>query len=372
MTQNQSRGAASASGAAASRSSAIALLDGPKAVSAFLGRMQAQMAMALPAQLKPERMTRLVLTAFSSNPKLAECEQHTIAGAIMNACQLGLEPHVNGQCFLVPYYNNKKQVTECQLIPGWKGLVDLANRSGRCVVWTGAVYAGDEFDYALGSDPFIRHKPCGEDNPAKLLYVYAVGKIKGMEHVPVIDVWPIESVWKHRNKYNKQGERHYSFKEPEAYARKIPLLQVLKYMPQSVELTAALAVSAAAESNKRVVIDADTWVPTTTGDDDETDGFPGGDDGGQQQHQQRHHEPQGQQAQPSAGQQQASTNGKPALTDAEFRKKEASLKSALQAGESGQDLITALETRNALTTDQKMELLGWERELANPTKESKQ
>ena len=94
-------------------------------------------------------------------------------------------------------------------------------------MWTGAVYEGDEFDYELGTSQFIKHKPCGEDDVSKLTHVYAVGKVNGAE-LPVIEVWPLRKVVKHRDKHNKVGQRHYSFKYLEMYARKVCLLQVLK------------------------------------------------------------------------------------------------------------------------------------------------
>lgn len=101
-------------------------------------------------------MMRLTLTEFSKNPKLQQCSSNSIFSSIIIASQLGLEPGVNGQGYLVPYNGT------CTFIPGWKGLVDLAQRGGRSSVWTGAVYEGDEFDYMLGDSPYCRHKPCGE------------------------------------------------------------------------------------------------------------------------------------------------------------------------------------------------------------------
>ena len=60
---------------------------------------------------------------------------------------------------------------------------------------------------------------------------------------------------KHRDKYNKVGGDHYSYRDWEMYARKVPLLQVLKYMPQSIELSNAIAASNAAEAGHGVTID---------------------------------------------------------------------------------------------------------------------
>jgi recombination protein RecT len=152
---------------------------------------------------------------------------------------LGLEPGINGQSYLIPYGD------ECQFIPGWKGLVDLVNRTGRSTVWTGAVFEGDDFDWGLGDRPFVMHRPCGEDDPKLMTHVYAIGRINGVE-VPHVDVWRINKVWKHRDRYNKMGGKHYSFRHPEMYARKVVLLQVIKYMPSSVELSMALDMEYAA------------------------------------------------------------------------------------------------------------------------------
>ena len=214
--------------------------------SAFMEKFKPQMALALPKHLTADRMTRLALTQFSSTPKLQECEPMSIAASIMTASTLGLEPGVNGQGYLVPYYNTKKRVMQCQFIPGWKGLVDIANRSGRSTVWTGAVFQGDHFEYSLGDKPFIQHRPGDEDRPQFLTHVYAVGRVNGSDW-PVIEVWTMKKIWRHRDEFNKVGNSHYSFRDQEMYARKVPLLQVLKYMPSSIELSNAITVSHAAE-----------------------------------------------------------------------------------------------------------------------------
>lgn len=313
----------------------------PAAFRGFLDKLKPQLALALPKHLTADRMTRLAMSVFSSNPALAECRPHTIAASIMTAAQLGLEPNVNGQGYLIPYKGT------CTFVPGWKGLVDLANRSGRCTVWTGAVFEGDHFDYALGDNPFIRHKPGEEDDPAKLLFVYAVGRIRGQD-IPVIEVWSMKKVWKHRDRYNKVGAKHYSYQQPEMYARKVPLLQVLKYMPQSIELSAALDAANAAEEGRNVTIDAETWVPTTIpGDDDDSGG--GGDGAG------------GQAGGADPGQQrdEDAPKAKPALSEADFKAKEKSLRAALAAGQKVNDLIAALETRNSVSLEQKTEIASW-------------
>lgn len=226
-----------------------------------------QLAAALPKHLNADRMARLALTAFSQSKQLQECDPKSIFAAVVLSSQMGLEIGVGGQAYIVPY---KKTAT---FVPGWQGIVDLVSRTGRATVWTGAVFEGDEFDYALGDRPYVKHRPGGEDDPRKLTHVYSVGRVNGSDW-PVIEVWPIRRIEKHFKKFNKVGDRHYAHTNWEMYARKIPLLQVCKYMPKSVELTAALTSDHAAESGRGMTFDGEF---VTLGDE-----LPDGTQGGQQ------------------------------------------------------------------------------------------
>jgi recombination protein RecT len=235
----------------------------PKSFPQLLEQFKPQLAAALPKHISADRMVRVALTCFRLNPKLAECDPASVFAAVVIGSQLGLEPGIMGQGFLVPY---KKS---CQFIPGWQGLVDIVSRSGRASVWTGAVFSGDTFEYEYGSSPRIHHIPSGnDDQPDTLTHVYAVGRVKGAEF-PVIEVWPLAKVLRHRDRYNKVGDRHYSYDQMEMYARKVALLQVLKYMPKSIELATAVALDQAAESGSQLLdlkeaIEGSFTAPETT------------------------------------------------------------------------------------------------------------
>ncbi len=216
----------------------------------YLTAHKDQLSAALPKHLNPDRMVRLALTAFSQSRQLQDCDPKSIFAAVVLSSQMGLEIGVGGQAYIVPYKGT------ATFVPGWQGIVDLVSRTGRATVWTGAVFQGDEFDYALGDRPYVKHRPGGEDDPAKLTHVYAIGRVNGSDW-PVIEVWPIKRVEKHFKKFNKVGEKHYAHGNWEMYARKIPLLQVCKYMPKSVELTAALTAEHAAESGRGMTFDGD-------------------------------------------------------------------------------------------------------------------
>jgi recombination protein RecT len=230
--------------------------------SGFLDKLKPQLALALPKHLNADRMARLALTAFSASADLQKCTAQSIAGSLMTAGQMGLEPGVNGQGYLIPYFDNRNRVMVCTFVPGWRGLVDLVARAGRATVWTGVVYPGDEFDYQLGDSPFCRHKPgdaLGDDISGGWTHVYAIGRVRDAQ-MPVIEVWSRNKVKRHLETYNKVGDRHYAKKAEnnfEMYGRKVALLQVLKYMPQSVEIANATKVADMADTGRGVVFDGD-------------------------------------------------------------------------------------------------------------------
>lgn len=231
----------------------------------YLGKSRSAIVNALPGHLKADRMIRLAQTAYSTNPELKKCTPQSILSSLVVAAQVGLEPGVTGQCYLIPYKGT------CTMVPGWQGLVGLLNNTGRATAWTGAVYDGDLWEFELGSRPKCRHVPgpnFGDSD--KLAWVYACGKVNGSEQ-EVIEAWPVSRVIKHRDRYNKVGSRHYSYANFEMYARKVVLLQVLKYMPRSIELNNAIVAADAAEIGHTTVVDNGVVIEMETGDAPVTD-----------------------------------------------------------------------------------------------------
>jgi len=243
----------------------------PKDFPAMLTAWLPEIKRALPKHLNADRMSRIALTAFRRTPKLGECDPRSVFAAVIQASQLGLEPDTLGRSYLIPYKVNKKVGNkweshyECQFVPGWKGLVDLMNRSGQGTVWTGVIFRDQQYTFRDGSVRELDiHNETELANPEDITHAYAVGWVKGAS-MPIIELWRVEKIRKHRDRYNKVGDRHYSFENWEMYARKVPLLQVLKYMPCSPELAAAIALGDAAEIGAQNIDVKDaiegTWSP---------------------------------------------------------------------------------------------------------------
>lgn len=286
----------------------------------YLAKRRDQMSAGIASHMSVDRLLRSVDVAMMQNRQLQECSELSIYQSVSVAANLGLEI-VGGQGYLVPYKGT------CTFVPGWQGLVDLVSRTGRATVWTGAVFDGDVFDYALGDSPFIRHQPQGEDDPAKITHVYAVGRVKGAEW-PIIEVWTMPRVQKHLKKYNKVGARHYAFDNMEMYARKVVLLQVLKYMPKSQELNNAIMASTAADTGERInTIDG---IFTVVPEDDQQGAQQQGQDDGASDQQMQRDEPQRNESQREATQrnepQDSPRNNAP--VDTEDDKIEAALRNA--------------------------------------------
>lgn len=221
-----------------------------------LEKYKPQLSRALPSHMNVDRFVSVVTGAASKNPAIADCDPITIMQAVGQAARMGLEIDISGHGFLVPYNDNRNSRKVCQFIPGWQGIVDLINRSGRGVVKTGAVFHGDFFEYDLGLDANLRHRNDGAETADKLLYTYAIGYIKGeggWTPPPILEVWKAEKVNMHFEQFNRVGKQHYALKDGNSwiqYARKLPLLQVCKYMPKSSEISKAIEAANKADSGE--------------------------------------------------------------------------------------------------------------------------
>ena len=192
--------------------------------------MQGEIKKALPAVLTPERFTRMVLSAVSANKDLAACETKSFLAAMMQAAQLGLEPNTPlGQAYIIPYRDNKSGTLRAQFQLGYKGMIDLAYRSDQVsVIDAQVVYENDEFDYELGLEPKLKHKPALSNRGKAILY-YAMFRTKDGGYG--FQVMSYDDVVTHARKYSKaftSGPWSNNFDE---MAKKTVLKKVLKYAP---------------------------------------------------------------------------------------------------------------------------------------------
>lgn len=224
---------------AATKTKAVAKNE-KKTLQSYIKSMEGEIAKALPSAITPERFTRMTLSAISATPKLAECTPQSFLGAMMNAAQLGVEPNTPlGQAYLLPY--NNKGTLECQFQLGYKGLIDLAYRSGEIsIIQAQTVYENDEFSYEFGLEPKLSHKPAIKDRGEPIAF-YAMFKTKSGGFG--FEVMSVDDIKQHAAKYSKAYSSSFSPWKTnfEEMAKKTVLKRVLKYAPLKSDFVKAVA-----------------------------------------------------------------------------------------------------------------------------------
>lgn len=229
----------------------------PKSLAALLvdPSIKQQMALALPKHMTADRLARIALTEIRKVPKLAQCNQTSFLGAIMQCAALGLEPGgALGHAYLLPFDKRQKNAqgrwetvdTEVQLIVGYRGMIDLARRSGQIQsLEARAVYAKDEFHVELGLDSTIVHKPAWDEvDRGPLVFAYAVAKLKdGGVQFDVMSRAEIEKI-RARSKAKDSGPWVTDFDE---MAKKTVVRRLFKYLPVSIEIQRAVGLDEQAE-----------------------------------------------------------------------------------------------------------------------------
>lgn len=196
----------------------------PQTIKDYIKAYENEVARALPSVMTPERFTRIAMTAIIQTPKLQDCTPQSFVGAMLTSAQLGLEPNTPlGQAYLIPYGN------QCQFQIGYKGLIDLAYRSGdvQCID-AHCVYENDEFDFELGLEPKLKHKPAKTDR-GELVWVYATYHLKNGGYA--FEVMSKEDIENHAKKYSKSYNKGPWQTDFEEMAKKTVLKKVLRYAP---------------------------------------------------------------------------------------------------------------------------------------------
>lgn len=217
---------------------------------AMLEAYKGEIARALPRHMNPDRLARIALTEFRKNPRLAECDPRSVFAAIIIASQLGLEPGLLGQAYLVPFKS------ECQLIPGYQGLIDLVRRTGKVKrIEAHVVRDGDKFTYKTGLVTILEHEPNLDAEPGIMRLAYAVAEFTdGGHHVEVMTRYQIESIrdssqgYKSAIQYRKD---HPWISNAEEMWRKTLIRRICKYLPKSAELMTAIGLDDAAHNGQQ-------------------------------------------------------------------------------------------------------------------------
>ena len=220
-----------------------------KTVSDMLTKYRAEFTKVIPKHLNPERIMRVAQAAIGRDRKLLACTPASLLRGVMQSAILGLEVGVMGECYLVPFKN--EGILEATFIPGYQGLIKLAIQSRAvAAVQVGAVYPGDDFDYGLGSEPFVRHRPSLKaKDPQTLVAVYCVCKLSSGEFQATIMGKEEVDLIRSRSRAKDSGPWVTDY---EPMAIKTAIRRALKYVPKTPMLAAALETEDRKESGAGV------------------------------------------------------------------------------------------------------------------------
>jgi recombination protein RecT len=239
-------------------------------VAYYLKQRRSEIEKMIPKSLNSERLLKVAQIAATTTPALAKCDVASLVGAIGQCAQMGLEPNtVLGHAYLVPFNTKRKDadgnerwVNSVQVIIGYKGLIDLARRSGQIVsIAAHEVCENDEFEYVYGLDEKLNHTPSMGER-GEIIGFYAVAKLKDGGHAfEFMSRYQVEKVrddskgWQDAVKFRKTDTHPWKAHFGEM-GRKTVIRRLAKYLPLSIEFQTAAALDGMAEGGKDQHLDS--------------------------------------------------------------------------------------------------------------------
>jgi len=205
----------------------------------LLEKYAGNIAAALPVHMRPERVIQVARLAVSQTPELQKCDPMTVVGSIVEASRYGLEVGgFAGHAYLIPRYNKNTRKKECNLQIGYKGLIELAMRSGRVSgISADVVYENDlVFEYEDGTEPMLKHVKALRDR-GEPRAAWAVARLDNGERLfRVVSMDEIDDARK------RGGDRSFSpwSTDWDAMARKTAIRRLAPFLPMSAELQDAV------------------------------------------------------------------------------------------------------------------------------------
>ena len=203
--------------------------------------MKGQLAQALPAGIAPDRFIRITLTAIQLTPELLECERKSLLLACIRAANDGLMPDGREGAFVV-FRDHKNKRKTAQWMPMFFGLLKKVRNTGELVsISANVVYERDQFDYELGDQERITHKPSVGDR-GKPVAAYAIAHLKGggieREVMTWHDILRIRAMGAANGPWANW---------PDEMARKTVIRRLYKRLPSSTEMDKYLAATPVVE-----------------------------------------------------------------------------------------------------------------------------
>lgn len=222
----------------------------------YIERNQNEIAKALPNYVPKKRFFKLLVTELVRNPEISKCDPASVIESVYQCARLGLSPGPApvGKIHLIRFGD------KCTTIIDYKGLIDLAKRSGHCKDIRAYVVYEKEVDGGMfrhiASDtpnpPQLYHQPVDFGERGQPVGAYAIAYFDDRD-----PTWQILSV-KDIEKSRAMSRGANSAKSPwkthwEEMAKKTAIRRLCKFLELSDEISDQLAQEDAAEYKQTTV-----------------------------------------------------------------------------------------------------------------------
>jgi recombination protein RecT len=196
----------------------------------------------LPDHISPDRAIETVMAAARKTPALLECDPASFVFALREAARWGLIPDgVMGQGYLIPRFNSKTGLMEANFQAGYRGLEDLARRSGIVASIISGWHCENDpvFRIGLGFGGTIEHEPAFKDR-GDIVGFYA-GAWLNNGAPPVVVYMPVVEVIAIRDAVPKwtlgPWKDHFAM-----MGRKTAVRRLIPQLPLSADMQAIVAL----------------------------------------------------------------------------------------------------------------------------------
>lgn len=219
-------------------------------ISSLLAKYKDSIIEVLPQHVTPERMIQMMTYTIAKNPDIANCTIESIIGAFVQTSILKFVPvDALGLCYYAPYNTKQKDGSYKKVLSFgimYKGYINLARRSNEIKnIYAECVYKDDVFEYELGLNPKIYHKPNMESLQLDkdITHAYAVAEyLNGGRNFIVLPRRRIEilRMMNPNQKDNNEPTGYWKIGYPEMAKAKV-INKLKPYLPLSLDIMAAMS-----------------------------------------------------------------------------------------------------------------------------------
>lgn len=204
----------------------------------------------LPKGWDIEKVKAGLYNALRGDPKLLDM---SVGSLVSGACQAGMFGLHLGGALGESYLSPEKKTGNARFMIGYKGLLNLARRSGEIrSIQAHVVRDGDAFEHQYGSDAYLKHEP-KLGNTGEVIAAYAIARLCPLGGKPEhglevqFDVMSASEINRIRDR-NGGKETGPWTTDYDAMAMKTVTRRLCKFLPTSRETQQAVAEEELAEA----------------------------------------------------------------------------------------------------------------------------